>query len=59
MSLVVVGTDTEVGKTVVSAIVVSRFSRGRRMAYWKPIATGAAEGPTDRERVARWVGREA
>lgn len=56
MSLIVVGTDTEVGKTVASAVILARYARGRRIAYWKPIATGAAEGLSDRERVARWVG---
>ena len=55
MSLVVVGTDTEVGKTVVSAVVLGRYARRRRLAYWKPIATGA-EGETDTGLVRRWVG---
>ena len=55
MSLVVIGTDTEVGKTVVSAVVLARYARGRKLAYWKPIATGA-EGDTDTELVRKWVG---
>lgn len=55
MSLVVVGTDTEVGKTVVSAVLLARYGRRHRLAYWKPIATGAAE-ERDSERVRRWVG---
>lgn len=41
MKLVVVGTDTGVGKTLVSGLI----ARSRaRVAYWKPVATGAAEG---------------
>ncbi|MFP6738007.1 MAG: dethiobiotin synthase [Planctomycetota bacterium] len=55
MSLVVIGTDTEVGKTVVSAVVLARYARGRKLAYWKPIATGA-EGDTDTALVRKWVG---
>ena len=55
MSLVVVGTDTEVGKTVVSAVVLGRYARGRRLAYWKPIATGAQEN-TDTGLVRKWGG---
>ena len=55
MSLVVVGTDTEVGKTVVSAVVLGRYARRHRLAYWKPIATGA-EGDTDTGLIRRWVG---
>lgn len=55
MSLVVIGTDTEVGKTVVSAVVLARYARRRKLAYWKPIATGA-EGDTDKGLVRKWVG---
>ena len=55
MSLVVIGTDTEIGKTVVSAVVLARYARGRKLAYWKPIATGA-EDTTDTELVRKWVG---
>jgi dethiobiotin synthetase len=43
-SLFVTGTDTNVGKTVLSALLVSALDA----VYWKPIQTGAAEG-TDRE----------
>jgi dethiobiotin synthetase len=59
LSLVVVGTDTDVGKTVICALLIARYSCARRLAYWKPIATGAGEGPSDRERVARWIGDRA
>jgi len=36
----VTGTDTSVGKTVVSATLVSAFRRDRTVGYWKPIQTG-------------------
>ncbi len=55
MSLVVVGTDTDVGKTVSTAILLARYGKRRPLAYWKPLATGACE-ETDRKRVAKWVG---
>ncbi len=45
-SLFVTGTDTNVGKTVLSALLVSALDA----IYWKPIQTGAAEG-TDRKTV--------
>lgn len=45
-SLFVTGTDTNVGKTVLSALLVSALDA----VYWKPIQTGAAEG-TDRNTV--------
>ena len=44
----VTGIGTDVGKTIVSAIV----SEYLRATYWKPIQSGAADG-TDRETVAR------
>jgi dethiobiotin synthetase len=46
----VTGTDTGVGKTLLSAVLVA----GLRGRYWKPIQTGAGEG-TDRETVMRWT----
>jgi len=45
-SLFVTGTDTNVGKTVLSALLVSALEA----VYWKPIQTGAIEG-TDRKTV--------
>lgn len=45
-SLFVTGTDTNVGKTVLSALLVTALDA----VYWKPIQTGAAEG-TDRKTV--------
>ena len=41
--LFVTGTDTNVGKTVLSALLVAALDA----IYWKPIQTGASEG-TDR-----------
>jgi dethiobiotin synthetase len=42
----VTGTDTDVGKTIVCAVLTA----GLRAAYWKPVQTGSAEG-TDTDRV--------
>ena len=47
-SLFVTGTDTNVGKTLLSALLVAALDA----VYWKPIQTGAIEG-TDRETVIR------
>lgn len=44
--LFITGTDTGVGKTLLSALLVAALNR----RYWKPIQTGACEG-TDRETV--------
>ena len=46
----VTGTDTNVGKTVLSALLVAALNA----FYWKPIQTGAVEG-TDRESVRQWA----
>jgi dethiobiotin synthetase len=46
MRLVIAGTDTDVGKTIVSALVV----QGLGAHYWKPVQSGLAEG-SDSERV--------
>ena len=46
MSLVVTATDTEVGKTVVSAILLRRYAAAG-LTYWKPVATGSKD---DRDR---------
>lgn len=43
MSIVVLGTDTGVGKTIVSTVVLARYASRLRLAYWKPIQTGPAE----------------
>jgi len=47
----VTGTDTNVGKTVLSALLVAALDA----RYWKPVQTGAVEG-TDRESVRKWAG---
>lgn len=46
--LVVVGIGTDVGKTVVSSILVEKY----KSAYWKPIQAGELEN-TDSHKVAR------
>jgi malonyl-CoA O-methyltransferase len=50
MSLFVLGTDTGVGKTLVSALLLARYRESRQLVYWKPIATGARD-ERDRETV--------
>ncbi len=50
----ITGTDTNVGKTVLSALLCAALPA----RYWKPIQTGASEG-TDREQVIRWAGLTA
>lgn len=45
----VTGTDTGIGKTLVSAIL----ARAWQADYWKPVQTGVAEEPGDTETVAR------
>ena len=47
-SLFVTGTDTHVGKTLLSALLVAALDG----IYWKPIQTGAREG-TDRQTVIK------
>lgn len=47
-SLFVTGTDTNVGKTLLSAVLVAALDA----IYWKPIQTGAVDG-TDRETVIK------
>ncbi|NDG74444.1 MAG: dethiobiotin synthase [Synechococcaceae bacterium WB8_1B_136] len=54
LQLVVCGTDTDVGKTVVSAWLV----QGLGASYWKPVQCGLEPGPDgggDRDRVQRWL----
>jgi len=43
--LVVAGIGTDVGKTVVSALLC----RQRQIDYWKPVASGSEDGPVDHE----------
>ena len=49
--LFVTGTDTNVGKTVLSALLCAALDR----CYWKPIQSGATEG-ADREAVMAYAG---
>src|SRR5262252_3277589 len=49
--LFVTGTDTGVGKTLLSALLVAALD----LDYWKPIQTGASEG-TDRQTVLMCTG---
>lgn len=56
MDVFVTGTDTDVGKTVLSAALVVGLHAG----YWKPIQTGrSSTSPTDRETVVGWTGIDA
>lgn len=50
-SFIVAGIGTEVGKTVVSAILCEVLGAH----YWKPIASGADDGPAESVSVARLV----
>src|SRR5580698_5672322 len=51
----VTGTDTGVGKTVVSAALMHRYPQAR---YWKPVQTGI-ETDDDTAEVRRLAGRRA
>jgi dethiobiotin synthetase len=54
-AIVVAGTDTEVGKTVVTAaLAAAARARGKRVAVVKPVQTGVKEGePGDLDEVRR------
>lgn len=52
MKLFVTGTDTNVGKTIVSAIISKKY----QLDYWKPIQTGADEG-TDSDFLRKVIGK--
>ena len=49
MSLFVTGTDTGVGKTVVSALLLGRYAAELELAYWKPVASGAGGPQPERD----------
>lgn len=51
--LVIVGTDTGVGKTVVSSLLVRRARRHGPVRYWKPVQTGADSDTRTVRRLAR------
>ncbi|HNE19373.1 MAG TPA: dethiobiotin synthase, partial [Turneriella sp.] len=40
MSLIIAGTGTNVGKTMVSAAIMARYASERRVNYLKPVQTG-------------------
>ncbi|HEV2501151.1 MAG TPA: dethiobiotin synthase [Terriglobia bacterium] len=48
--LFITGTDTNVGKTVLSALLTAALNA----VYWKPVQSGALEG-TDRQAVMQWA----
>ena len=50
LRLVVCGTDTDVGKTLVSALLV----QGLSAHYWKPVQCGL-DGGGDRDRLREWL----
>jgi len=50
-TMFVTGTDTDVGKTVISAILCA----GLRADYWKPVQAGR-DPLTDSDRVREWAG---
>ncbi|MBI3940352.1 MAG: dethiobiotin synthase [Acidobacteria bacterium] len=50
----VTGTDTGVGKTVVSAALMHRYRGEAPLRYWKPIQTGIEDG--DDTSTIRWLG---
>lgn len=51
-SIIVTGTDTEIGKTVFAAALVGALGAH----YWKPVQAGLDDGHGDRDRVARLAG---
>jgi dethiobiotin synthetase len=51
----VTGTDTNVGKTVVSAALMVRYGAEAPLKYWKPVQTGIEHDDDSRE-VARLAG---
>ena len=57
MEIAVTGTGTEIGKTVVSAVLLTHWLGRMEVSYWKPVATGAEEGRDSLE-VASLVGPE-
>lgn len=50
--LVVAGTDTGVGKTVVSALIARAAARRGAAAYWKPVQTGSESDTAEVGRLA-------
>src|SRR5437899_809614 len=48
-SFILLGTDTDAGKTTLSLLWLARF--GSRYAYWKPVETGPSDSATVRQLV--------
>ncbi|MFO1062971.1 MAG: dethiobiotin synthase [Pirellulales bacterium] len=57
-SIFVIGTDTEIGKTYVSSLLVKRLSdQGKRVGVYKPVASGfTCDVPEDAQRLIRASG---
>lgn len=53
----VTGTDTDVGKTVVSGLLTLALSEFEKVQYWKPVQSGASEG-TDSQSLRDWLGSD-
>ncbi len=47
----ITGTDTNIGKTLTSAVITSVLNG----SYWKPIQSGIATDMSDQEKVAHWI----
>lgn len=40
MSIFITGTGTDVGKTLVAAVIMAKYARRSNLRYWKPVQTG-------------------
>lgn len=59
MSLLITGTGTGVGKTVVTAGLAALLKqRGESFCVYKPIQTGAGPGAEDPDHIRSWAGEE-
>lgn len=43
MSFFICGTDTGIGKTITSGLLMREFSSRTQVSYWKPVQSGAAD----------------
>ena len=57
MSYIIAGIGTEIGKTVISALLCQGGRKGAGYDYWKPVQAGDLEN-TDTHKVSEWVSRE-
>lgn len=53
MAVVIAGTGTDVGKTLLCAAIMARYAKEKNLLYLKPVQTG---GECDREQVAALAG---